>query len=213
MDYTNTIGICLRAGHFDLTSKLSSLLYLASLPSDPWSRCPSLSQSSSPGPVRQPKSAEQTWKKCFQERVLTFYQLHYFLILRFYIYYLHNTTRLSFLTPLITIVDTSLHRFMSLKHQSSGSFNSSSSSHYSSCIFACYTDVRKLVGKRGLKPHKAVLFHSLQFNQNRHRSKTNPQLNFLQAKYWTKKKKKARLWQAFMTTSSSAANILHLHHY
>lgn len=87
---------------------------------------------------------------------------------------------------------------MSLKHQSLGSFNSSSSSRYSSCTFACYTDLRKLVGKRSLKPHKAVLFLSLQFNQNRHRSNTNPQLNFLQAKYWTKKKKQDRgkhLWQ------------------
>ena len=120
---------------------------------------------------------------------LTFYQLHYFLTLHFYIYYLHNTTRLSFLKSLITIVDTSLHWFMPLKHQSSGSFNSSSSSHYFSRIFACYTDLRKLVGKRSLKPHKAVLFLSLQFNQNRHKSNTNPQLNFLQAKYWTKKKK------------------------
>lgn len=55
------------------------------------------------------------------------------------------------------------------------------------CIFARYTNLRKLVGKWGLKPHKAVLFHSLQFNQNRHRPKTNPQLNFLQAKYRTKK--------------------------
>lgn len=33
--YTNTSGICLWAGHFDLTSKLNSLSYLASLSSDP----------------------------------------------------------------------------------------------------------------------------------------------------------------------------------
>lgn len=94
------------------------------------------------------------------------------------------------LTAPIPTVDTSPHWFMSLNHQSSESFNSSSSSHYFSTIFAWHTDLRKLVGKRSLKPHKAVLFLSPQFNRSRHRSNTKPQLNFLQAKYWTKRKKK-----------------------
>lgn len=62
-------GICLCAGPFDLTSKLNSLLYLASSSSDPSSHCSSLSQSSSPGPVQRPMSAEQTRKKCFQQCV------------------------------------------------------------------------------------------------------------------------------------------------
>lgn len=74
--------------------------------------------------------------------------------------YLRDTTRLSFLIQLITIVDTSHHWFTSLKHQSSGSFNSSFPSHYSSCIFACCTGLRKLICKRSLKPHKGVLYLS-----------------------------------------------------
>lgn len=132
-----------------------------------------------------------------------------------FLHLLSNTSCLSFLTPPITTVDTSPHRFMSLKHQPAESYNSSSASHYSSCSFACYTDLGKLVGQRSLKLHKAALFLSLQFNQNRHSSNANPQLNFLQAKCWgiKKKKKEAWSWQAFMTSSSSVAKILHLHHY
>lgn len=56
-----------------------------------------------------------------------------------------------------------------------------------------------MVGKRSLKRHKAVLFLFPRFNQNRQKSNTNPQLNFLQVKYWKKKKKKqdrgTHLWQ------------------
>lgn len=107
-----------------------------------------------------------------------------------FLHLLSNTSCLSFLTPPITTVDTSPHRFMSLKHQPAESYNSSSASHYSSCSFACYTDLGKLVGQRSLKLHKAALFLSLQFNQNRHSSNANPQLNFLQAKCWGIKKKK-----------------------
>lgn len=160
--------------------------------------------------VPQPKPAEQAWANSPATRAYLFLPASRFFTLHFYIYYIHNTTFLSSLTLLITTVHTSLHWFTSLKHQSSGASNLSSLSHFSHCIFACYAGLRKLVGKRGLKPHKAGLFHSLQFNQNRHGSKTNQQLNFLQVKYWTQH---AGLWQAFMTTSPSVANILHLHHY
>lgn len=216
MYHTNTTGICLWAGHFDLTSKLNSLLYPASLSSDPLilllfsvpKFTPWMSTTIKVCRINLEK------KKTFPGigTYLPFYQLHNFWTLHLYTYYLHNTTCLTLLTAPIPTVDTSPHWFMSLNHQSSESFNSSSSSHYSSTIFAWHTDLRKLVGKRSLKPHKAVLFLFPQFNQSRHRSNTKLQLNFLQAKYWTKKKK-AGSWQAFMTTSSSAANSLYLHHY
>lgn len=86
---------------------------------------------------------------------LLFHQLHYFLTLHLYTYYLHNATCLMLLIPPIPTVDTSPHRFMSFRI-----VHSSSSRHYSGTIFAWYTYLRKLVGKRSLKPHKAVLFHS-----------------------------------------------------
>lgn len=203
MYHTNTTGICLWAGHFDLTSKLNSLLYPVSLSSDPLI----LLLFSVPKFIPRLSTMIKVCrinleKKTFPEigTYLPFYQLHYFWTVHLYTYYLHNTTCLTLLTAPIPTVDTSPHWFMSLNHQSSESFNSSSSSHYSSTIFAWHTDLRKLVGKRSLKPHKAVLFLSPQFNQSRHRSNTKPQLNFLQAKYWTKKKKKRRdrgkhLWQ------------------
>lgn len=112
--------------------------------------------------------------------MLSVQECYVLLLPHFYIYYLCNTTFLSFLLVLITAKDTSLYRFMLSKHHSLGAPHLSFLSHLSSFNFACYTDLRELVGKRGLKPHKAELFHSLQFNQNRHRSKTNHQLDFLQ---------------------------------
>lgn len=101
VDYTNTTGICLRAGHFDPTSKLNSLLYLASLSSDHLSHCSSPSQSSFPGPLHWPRSAEQTWKKVYRNGTcLIFYQLNYFLTLYFHIYYLNDTACLSLIYQL-----------------------------------------------------------------------------------------------------------------
>lgn len=115
--------------------------------------------------------------------MLSFQECYVLLILpRFYIYYLCNTTFLSFLLVLIIAKDTSLYRFMLSKHHSLGAPHLSSLSHLSSFNFACYTHLRELVGKRGLKPQEAELFHSLQFNQNRHRSKINHQLDFLQGR-------------------------------
>lgn len=117
---TNTSGICLWAGHFDLTSKLNSLSYLASLSSDPPSCCSWLSQSSSPGPVQWPKSAELTRKNLTFPGTGTyfpFYQLHYFLTLHLCICYLHNSNasyttypHSEHITSLIHVPKTSIFR-------------------------------------------------------------------------------------------------------
>lgn len=217
MYYTNTTGICLWAGHSDLTLKLNSLLYPASFISDPPSCCSLLSQSSSPGPVQWSKSAELTWKKptfSGTSRYLSFYQLHCFLTLHLCSYYLHNTTCLMLLispnphsghiTSLIHILKPSVFRIFQFI------FFKPLLQHH----FLLDTLIWGNWLVRGVWNHTKQYYFPL---SSLIRAGTGPtqSLSWISYKQNTGqlKKKKAGLWQASMTTSSSAANILYLHHY